>query len=1061
MIASKYSITALCLFFLLFGAENRGKIDAKETEPGAHPLHVLLLSSYHKGHLQSDALASAIEAYLIKKHPGIQITFEYMDSKRFSMDDYHLALSQVYRHRYARIRFDVLIAFDDNALYFLRYHHGNLFYNSPIVFGGVENIEPELLINRHQITGIVELPDVMATIRLALRLHADIHQIYLIGDDRLHADIHQIYLIGDDREADIIRRQMDGLAEPNQHKLDVVPLVSHDHLDIEALLNSLREIPADSIVLAVSSWQGNFHNQQLMDSTLREQICRTSPVPVYAIDTQWLGAGAVGGKMFSAQSHGAVIGEMVLKILKGKAAADIPIQVVNTGAFTFDYRQLQRFAIDIEQLPFQSHVINRIVAWYENPQYLLWLWSASFLVLSVAITGFLITIQRRKQAQSALRKSENTLKRIFRAAPIGIGLTHNRELRWTNDQLTEITGYTASEMIGQSVRLLYPGEQEFKRVGEEKYRQIYLHGSGTVETKWIRKDGSLRDILLNSAPLIPDDIPQGVIYTALDITDRKATEATLRRQSTYMTALHETALGLVSRLDLEELLKSIVTKAVQLSDAQIGFIWIYDADTEELSVKVAAGKNSEEVLGDTLRPGEGIAGRVWQTGEPLMVEDYSQWEGRSLNPKYDSVHAALGVPVKTKSKLSGVIGLAQFDAKAQFPPDILQLMHHFAELVSIALDNARLYETLQKELFTRRRMQKRLRISEDRFRTLYRSTPAMLHSIDPTGCLREVSNYWLKSMGYSRDEVIGQKLTRFMTESSRQYAENEILPRFFKDGVVKDVHYRFVRKNGYIMDVLLSAIADTNDEGKMVRSLAILIDVTERFKIEKALAASQKELASILDNVPDVIFRLNESGHITYISDAITRYGYAADQLLGIHFLEIVLPKDKESVKKHMLNFERGGRQLRSLEVQLRSKSERSVPFEIFSILSEEHRTDRRGNMAAPLCLQGIARDITDRRKAQEEQLYREKLQAVLELAGAVCHELHQPMQSVTGYGELLLTSKSVDQAYEYKIKKLTEQIQRMAQITNKLQKISRYETKDYLKGKIIDIEKATEKSSA
>jgi PAS domain S-box-containing protein len=1041
MIAQNYTAVIFFLLFYYVGGGINGAVLAKEAEPSPDPFKVLILSTYHNGYQWSDDLITAIGERLKNKHPDLQLYLEYMHSKRFTIDDNHHALYRIYKHRYGNIQFDVLIAADDNALYFMRYYR-ELFNNSPIVFCSIRNIDPDTILNRNQITGVVERLDALPTIEVALSLHPAIRSIYVLGDRR---------------STHIIKRQVVGDLRRPLSPLEIISLSASQLKSID-LLESLGRLPSDAIVLVTSIF-GSIENGEPLDKNLQEQICRTSPVPVYALDTQWLGTGVVGGKMFSGKALGVVTAKIVLRLLDGQTTADIPIHTDSTSSYMFDYRQLQRFGIDVKRLPVQSEVINRKISWYHKHRPLVWLWSASFMVLLAAVAGFLLTIYRRQQAESALRKSERTLQSIFRAAPIGIGLTQERVLRWTNNQLSEITGFTASEMLGKSARLLYPDEQEFKRVGEVKYQQIHELGTGTVETLWRHKDGRLRDILLSSAPLTPGDLSGGVIFTALDITERKATEAALRRQSHYMTALHETALGLVRRMDLKKLLKSIVAKAVQLSNAQSGFIWIYDDHREELAIKVAAGKYKERLLGNTLKPGEGIAGRVWQTGEPLMVDDYSAWQGRSPDPKYDSLHAALGVPIKTKFKLSGVIGLGQFDSKEAFQPEILPLMHHFAELVSIALDNAELYARLQNELNERRRVQKRLRISEDRFRTLYRHTPGMLHSIDSTGCLTEVSDYWLKIMGYSKHEVLGQKLTSFMTKSSRQYAEGEVLPRFFKQGSVKDIHYRFVKKKGQIIDVLLSAIAEKDDEGQMIRSLAISVDVTQRLEMEKALAASQKELASILNNVPDVIFRLDENERITYISDSITRYGHSANTLLGTRFLDMVQEKDKEAVTNHML--ERKGRDghLKSLEAHLLSKDQQAVPFEIFSIVTEDHRIGASGQMAKRLCIQGIARDITDRRKAQQEQLYREKLQAVLELAGAVCHELHQPMQSVAGYGELLLISKSLDQAYEIRVKKLTEQIHRMAQITQKLQKITRYETKDYLKGKIIDIDKATRKS--
>ncbi|HKJ05567.1 MAG TPA: PAS domain-containing protein, partial [Geopsychrobacteraceae bacterium] len=73
------------------------------------------------------------------------------------------------------------------------------------------------------------------------------------------------------------------------------------------------------------------------------------------------------------------------------------------------------------------------------------------------------------------------------------------------------------------------------------------------------------------------------------------------------------------------------------------------------------------------------------------------------------------------------------------------------------------------------------------YRELYRKTPIMMHSVDCNGYLLTVSDFWVKIMGYTRDEVIGTKLTRYLSENSRKDAEETFLPHFFQVGFIKDV----------------------------------------------------------------------------------------------------------------------------------------------------------------------------------------------------------------------------------------------------------------------------------
>lgn len=136
---------------------------------------------------------------------------------------------------------------------------------------------------------------------------------------------------------------------------------------------------------------------------------------------------------------------------------------------------------------------------------------------------------------------------------------------------------------------------------------------------------------------------------------------------------------------------------------------------------------------------------------------------------------------------------------------------------------------------------KELSESESLVRAMYSETPVMLHSIDSKGRLLAVSQYWLKCMGYEEHEVIGAPSVDFLTPESKQYAQEVILPTFFKTGYLEDIEYQFVRKDGSVFDTLLSATLECDEDGNPLRSLAVTIDITERKNAEKSLLVAKDE----------------------------------------------------------------------------------------------------------------------------------------------------------------------------------------------------------------------------
>jgi PAS domain S-box-containing protein len=187
------------------------------------------------------------------------------------------------------------------------------------------------------------------------------------------------------------------------------------------------------------------------------------------------------------------------------------------------------------------------------------------LIEVIALALELFATQRR------LREQERLYHLIHDATPIGIGVVTDRVIGHVNDRVCVITGYCNDELVGRSVRILYATEEEFDRVGREKYRQIGERGVGTVETQWMRKDGAVIDVELTSAPLDPESDRTSYTFAVVDITARKRarrelTEA-LADKSRLMTELnHRVKNNLLLVASLISLKDDNLGDAADLSD---------------------------------------------------------------------------------------------------------------------------------------------------------------------------------------------------------------------------------------------------------------------------------------------------------------------------------------------------------------------------------------------------------------------------------------------------------------------------------------------------------------
>ena len=98
-------------------------------------------------------------------------------------------------------------------------------------------------------------------------------------------------------------------------------------------------------------------------------------------------------------------------------------------------------------------------------------------------------------------------------------------------------------------------------------------------------------------------------------------EQALRRENEYLTALHETSLGLIDRLDQEKFLEAILQRAALLTGTRHGYIYLLDPGDSEMQMRVGMGFFKAQ-LGLRVNPGEGMGGKVWQSEKPLLVDDY-------------------------------------------------------------------------------------------------------------------------------------------------------------------------------------------------------------------------------------------------------------------------------------------------------------------------------------------------------------------------------------------------------------------------------------------------------
>jgi PAS domain S-box-containing protein len=324
----------------------------------------------------------------------------------------------------------------------------------------------------------------------------------------------------------------------------------------------------------------------------------------------------------------------------------------------------------------------------------------------------------------------------------------------------------------------------------------------------------------------------------------RETEETLRRQNEYLTALHETSLCLIDRLDREELLEAILLRAARLSGTEHGYIYLLEPGDTNMQMQVGVGFFKGQ-LGLRVKLGEGMGGKVWQSEQPILVDDYRSWDGRLSDKSLDKLHSVVGIPLKDGSRIHGVIGLASVEPNKKFQEEDIAVLGRFAELALVALDKARLYADVRRELAERKRTEETLRESEERYRLLLESSPDPIVVYDMGGRATYVNPAFEQTFGFSSEDVFGKPID-FVPEESWPETKKAI-EDMLRGKKIHLFETKRLTRDGRVLDVQISSTLYRNRDGKPAGNIVILRDISALKQAEKVLKKYHDHLEELVE----------------------------------------------------------------------------------------------------------------------------------------------------------------------------------------------------------------------
>lgn len=312
----------------------------------------------------------------------------------------------------------------------------------------------------------------------------------------------------------------------------------------------------------------------------------------------------------------------------------------------------------------------------------------------------------RKHAEEALRASELKYRSIVQKSTDGIILVNEQGLviEWNEGQ-ERITGLSRGQVIGRPIWDAQLQLHPFDEISEEYKQNLISNTLDFLEkgySSWMesfrehdirRTDGEIRSVQVVLYPLKTD---KGCMVCSIlrDVTERRKMEETLRSRADELAVLQALSLDLTTVHELPVLLSNIVEKAMQLLGAKGGSLYLCEAELDQLRLYVELQVNSQEFIGSTLKYGEGAAGAVALSGQPLIIDDYREWPGRAS--VFDNVKpytAVLTVPMIWQGQVTGVLQVLDDINYRRFTQADQELLSLFANHAAVALETTRLLES--------------------------------------------------------------------------------------------------------------------------------------------------------------------------------------------------------------------------------------------------------------------------------------------------------------------------------------------------------------------------------
>lgn len=358
----------------IYPAETSGLFGAEEGKRA----NVLFISSYTMSFDTIPPQITGIQSVITEEEA--EIDYEFMDTKRFSDDEDIELFYNSLNNKLKRLDpYDAVIVGDDAALIFAMKNHEELFYQTPVVFLGINS--PKLALEAAEspyFTGIIEETSYKQNIEIAKKLYPKATEIVGIVDNSLTG------------QGDKVQFEMNSKQFPEYE----FRLINSSELTQAELGEEISKLDEKSILFYLSMFEDKDGNSYVITQSTRF-LAKHSNIPIFRMSIGGVGSGVLGGVMVSYEESGRIAAEMANDIIMGIDPASIEVIMESPNFPYFDYNMMAKHGISTEKIPKDSIIVNLPVSFFaENRQVL----EVAFVVLSfLLVIVFILSVNYTKR----------------------------------------------------------------------------------------------------------------------------------------------------------------------------------------------------------------------------------------------------------------------------------------------------------------------------------------------------------------------------------------------------------------------------------------------------------------------------------------------------------------------------------------------------------------------------------------------------------------------------------------------------------------------------------------